>query len=88
VSEGKWLRFVDREVTPRFPDGLTIHDAAGQCRDRASSRIVREPSKVVTIILPGKEDDIERLNQIAEAYKRQFRQQSVGVMLRSACVSF
>jgi hypothetical protein len=40
------------------------------------------------IILPGKEDDIERLNEIAAAYKRRFRQHSVGVILRPACVSF
>ena len=40
------------------------------------------------IVLPGKDDDVERLNEIAEAYKSQFRQQSVGVILRPACVSF
>ena len=40
------------------------------------------------IVLPGEDDDIDRLNQIAEAYKSRFRQQSVAVMLRPACVSF
>ena len=69
-------------------EGLTVYNASGQWRDRANKGIVREPSKIVMIILPGKEDDLERLEEIAEAYKEQFRQQSVGVILRPACVSF
>ncbi len=88
VSEGEWSRFVDREITPRFPDGLTIFNAAGQWRDKASSKIVREPSKIVQIVLPGEVEDIVRLNEIAEAYKTRFKQQSVGVIVRPACVSF
>ena len=88
VSESKWRRFVDREITVRFPEGLTVYNTSGQWRDRANKGIVREPSKIVMIILPGKEDDLERLEEIAEAYKEQFRQQSVGVILRPACVSF
>jgi hypothetical protein len=39
-------------------------------------------------VLPGKEDDLEQLNQIAQAYKSRFRQQSVGIVVRAACVSF
>jgi hypothetical protein len=88
VSEAMWTRFVDGEITPRFPDGLTVFNTVGQWRDSERKTIVREPSKIVMIVLPGKDDDIDRLNQIAEAYKSRFRQQSVAVMLRPACVSF
>jgi len=88
VSEEQWMLFVDHEITPRFPDGLTVFDAAGQWRDQTSNKIVREPSKIVLIVLPGNAEDIARLNEIAEAYKRSFRQQSVGMILRPACVSF
>jgi hypothetical protein len=88
VSQAQWERFLDREITPRFPDGLTVFDARGQWRDADRNRIVREPSKVVTIVLPGKAEDMERLNEIAEAYKKRFKQQSVGMVLRPACVSF
>jgi hypothetical protein len=80
--------FVDNEITPRFPDGLTVFDAAGQWRDQISNKITREPSKIVLIVLPGKDEDFARLNEIAEAYKRTFGQQSVGMILRPACVSF
>jgi len=88
VSETAWARFVAREMTPRFPDGLTITDAIGQWRDRDSGKIVREPSKHVEIVLPGNKDDDARLDAIVTAYKRQFRQQAVGMIVRPACVSF
>ena len=88
VSETQWARFVDREITPRFPDGLTVLSAAGQWRDAARNVVVHEPSKLVQIVLPGHADDLDRLHQIAEAYKSRFRQQSVALILRGACVSF
>lgn len=88
VSAGDFNRFVDREIMSRFPNGLTVFNAAGQWREQASNKIVREPSKVVQIVLPGQVDDIARLNEIVEAYKRRFKQQSVGMIVRPACVSF
>ena len=88
VSEPAWRRFVAREITPRFPDGLTVTDALGQWRDPDSGRIVREPSKRVEIVLPGHADDAARLDAIVSAYKRQFQQRSVGLILQSACVAF
>jgi hypothetical protein len=88
VSESAWSRFVAREMTPRFPDGFTISDASGQGRDRKSGMIVREPSKRVEIVLPGAADDETRLDAIVMAYKRDFHQQSVAVIVRAACVSF
>lgn len=44
VSEAQWLNFLDREITPRFPDGLTVYmpaasgaipPATGSCASRA-----------------------------------------------------
>ena len=87
VSEGDFGRFVDREILSRFPNGLTVFNAAGQWREQASEKIVREPSKVVQIVLPGQLEDIARLNEIVEAYKRRFKQQSVVMIVRPACVS-
>jgi hypothetical protein len=88
VSDAAWTRFVDREITPRFPAGLTIIDARGQWRDPDRNRIVREPSKLVQIVLPGKDEDQQRLDQIAAAYKSRFHQQSVGIIVRAGCVAF
>jgi hypothetical protein len=88
VSESQWGRFVDREIMARFPEGLTVYDAGGQWRDRASNKIMREPSKVVQIVLPGRDDDMTRLSEIVETYKARFKQQSVITIVRPACVSF
>ena len=88
VSEAAWARFLAREVTPRFPDGLTVINASGQWRDRERNKVVREPSKVVQIVLPGAADDEEKLAAVIEAYKREFRQQGVGLIIRPACVRF
>ena len=38
VSEEEWLAFLADTVTPRFPDGLTVLDAAGQWRDGTPAR--------------------------------------------------
>ncbi|HEY4407892.1 MAG TPA: DUF3574 domain-containing protein [Xanthobacteraceae bacterium] len=88
VSEAEWGHFVDREISRRFPDGLTVLDAKGEWRDTVRKTLVHEPSKLVEIVLPGQPDDVARLQEIAAAYKSRFRQQSVGLVVRSACVSF
>ena len=70
VSEAAWGRFVVREMTPRFPDGLTITEAIGQWRDPADGTIVREPAERVEIVLPDHDEDEARLAAIVTAYKR------------------
>jgi hypothetical protein len=88
VSETAWAHFLAGEVTPRFPDGLTVSDAVGQSRNPTTGKIVQEASKRVEIVLPGNADDDPRLDAIVKAYRQQFRQHAVGVIVRSACVSF
>ncbi|MEJ6789843.1 DUF3574 domain-containing protein [Brevundimonas sp. BR2-1] len=87
VSEADWRAFLDEEVTPRFPDGLTVIDAAGQWRSQ-SGAIGREASKVLVIVLSGRSDERARLDAIREAYKRRFRQEAVMLVERAACVAF
>ena len=88
VSEAGWSRFLAAEVTPRFPDGLTVYDAKGQWRAPGSQKISQERSKVVLIAMPPGANNDARLQQIIEAYKTRFKQQSVGLIVRPACVSF
>jgi len=38
VSEAEWRAFLDREVTPRFPSGLSVIDAYGQWRARPRNK--------------------------------------------------
>lgn len=88
VSEADFRRYVEEELTPRFPDGLTIVDAEGQYRDRARGVSVREQSKLVLIAFHDSPHEYRKLEAAAEAYKRRFRQQAVGIIVKRACVSF
>jgi hypothetical protein len=88
VSEKRWRRFLATEITPRFPDGLTVFDARGQWRAPGRKTIARERSKIVMIAMPPGPDNDGRLQDIVEAYKARFKQQSVGLIVRPACVSF
>jgi hypothetical protein len=88
VSEIRFAQFLEREIVPRFPDGLTVVDATGRWRDAGSGRLIREPSKMVTVIVAQDASLQAKIDAIAAAYKRLFRQDSVGVVIRQACVSF
>ena len=88
VSDAAWDRFLSAEVTPRFPDGLTVYDARGQWRNPQTKKISRERSKVVMIAMPPADDNQTRLQNVIDAYKTKFKQQSVGLILRPSCVSF
>jgi len=88
VSEKEFAAFLATEITPRFPDGLTVIDAHGQWRNAGRGTIIREPSKLVKIIFA---DDVQRrtdLDAIEESYKKKFHQQSVLIALQPSCVSF
>lgn len=77
VTETEFERFVDEEVTPSFPDGLTLLAGEGQFRD-SSGDIVEEPSHVLILLYPP--DDREangEIEEIREAYKSEFKQESV-----------
>jgi hypothetical protein len=88
VGGAAWSRFLAREITPRFPDGLTVLDAAGQWRDPVGGRLVREPGKMVIIVTADEAPASERIAAIVAAYKQRFRQRSVGVVSRSVCAAF
>jgi hypothetical protein len=87
VSEADFLKFVDEELTPRFPDGLTVLDGGGQWRS-PEDKLIREASKVVLIVLPQHGDAIGRIEAARAAYKARFHQDSVLLITQPACVSF
>jgi hypothetical protein len=87
ASDARWREFLAREVTPRFPDGLTVYETTGQWRDPATQTITREKSRVLRIIVPA-DTAQDKIVAVADAYKKQFRQKSVGIVTRPACVSF
>jgi hypothetical protein len=86
VSERQFRNFLAAEVTPRFPDGLSVLDAAGQFRD--GRRIVRERTKLVILLVPKPVEVARKVAAIVEAYKTRFRQQSVLRTETAVCLSF
>jgi hypothetical protein len=87
VSDEDWRAFVDQEVTPRFPGGLTVSDVYGQWRG-PHGQFVREPSKALLLVLKGEGDERRGVEAIRAAYVTRFHQQSVLVVEQSACVAF
>jgi hypothetical protein len=87
VSEADFASFLDGEVSPRFPEGLTVIDAEGRWNPPPGS-MIREPAKLVMIVLPGAKDDSSKLDAVRAAYRLRFHQQSVLLMTHGDCVSF
>src|SRR3546814_16065208 len=48
VTAAEWAGFLDEEVTPRFPDGLTVLEGNGQWRN-SKGVITRETETVLVI---------------------------------------
>ena len=78
VTESQFFAFVDQEITPRFPDGLTILKADGQFRG-ANGAIVKEESFVLILLYPAEDfrANSRRINEIRNLYLAQFQQESV-----------
>ena len=87
VSDADWKAFIDEDVTPRFPTGFSVIDSQGQWRG-SNGVIVREPSKVLMLVLDGGPDDPAKITGIRDAYKRRFHQESVLMVTKTACASF
>jgi hypothetical protein len=88
VGDTAWAKFLAREITPRFPDGLTVVDAAGQWRDPVSGRVAGEPSRLVIIVTAADAPADDKIAAIVNAYKDQFHQESVGVVASAVCAGF
>ena len=87
VSDEEWRAFVDQEVTPRFPDGLTILEATGQYRNRAG-RLIQEPTKVLLIVHPPDARSRAAIDEIRALYRKRFDQESVLLLSTISRASF
>jgi hypothetical protein len=87
VTDAQFRDFMDNELTPRFPDGLTVLDGGGQWRGD-ENRLIREAAKVVMIVLTDRPDTERRIDAARAAYKQRFAQESVLLVTQPACVSF
>jgi hypothetical protein len=88
VSEQEFQRFVDSQVTPRFPEGLTLIAATGQFRDRDGT-VRAERTKVLILLYPPRDAHAgARIEAIRSDYRQRFAQQSVLRADSVSCASF
>jgi len=77
VSVRQFRVFLDGEITPRFPDGLTLLIGDGQFRNAAGD-VIRETAFVLTLLYPrSARDSSDRIEEIRNLYKDRFAQESV-----------
>jgi hypothetical protein len=87
ISESQWQAFLRNEVTPRFPNGLTVWEANGQWR-RADGHIGRERAKVLLLVHEENASVRSAIADIVGVYKRAFRQESVLWETAPVCAAF
>jgi hypothetical protein len=87
VSDSAWGTFVREVLTPTFPEGATVWDAAGQWR-APDGTTVRERSFVVELLHPATLDAEARVRSVIDAYKSRFAQQAVLRMVTDVRATF
>jgi hypothetical protein len=93
VTEARWRTFLDKEVTPRFPAGLSVIDVYGQwLSERKQTSPGAHPerirSKLLVIEYPATTENAERIEAIRAAWKQLTGDQSVLKVTQPADVSF
>lgn len=88
ITEAEFNGFLDREVTSRFPDGLTLLNGYGQFRS-STGDLVREQSYLLILFYPAQTQNAnQQVQEIREAYKTAFGQESVLRVDAFSFVSF
>jgi Protein of unknown function (DUF3574) len=87
VSEREWRSFLRNEVTPRFPEGLTVWQADGQYRTSDGS-VARERAKVLLLVHDDTPSVKEAIEAIIGRYKGLFQQESVLWETAAVCAAF
>ena len=88
ISESDWRAFLDREVTPRFPSGLSVVDVYGQWQSKDKDKVERLRSKMLIILHPDNAENRGRIDAIRAAWKQKTGDQSVLRVTEPADVSF
>jgi hypothetical protein len=88
ISEARWRNFLDSEVTPRFPDGLSVLDVYGQWQGKNQTTPERLRTKCLVIDYPDTQPNRDKVEAIRAAWKRLTGDQSVMRVTQPADVSF
>ena len=88
IREAAWRDFLDKEVTPRFPDGLSVLDVYGQWLSKGKTEPERLRSKCLIIDYPNTPANQAKIEAIRKAWKQRTGDQSVLRVTQPADVSF
>ncbi len=88
ISEARWRQFLDTEVTPRFPAGLSVMDIYGQWEGKHEKSPERLRSKLLIIDYPDTQENRVKIDEIRSAWKRMTGDHSVLEVTIPADVSF
>lgn len=88
VAEKSWREFLDREITSRFPDGLSVYDIYGQWRTQGHADIERLHSKEVMLLYADTPQHRADIEVIRSAWKQRSGDLSVLRVTQPAEVSF
>lgn len=88
ISESAWRAFLDKEVTSRFPDGLSVIDVYGQWQGKEEKTPERIRTKMLIIDYPDAQENRDKIEAIRAAWKRLTGDQSVMRVTEPADVSF
>jgi hypothetical protein len=88
VSEAQWRGFLDKEVTPRFPDGLSVVDVYGQWQGVKQPAPERLRSKMLIVDYPDTQQNRDKIEAVRAAWKKMTGDQSVLRVTQPVDVSF
>jgi len=88
ISDSAWRAFLDKEVTPRFPDGLSVIDVYGQWQGKEEKAPERIRTKLLIIDYPDTQENRDKIEAIRTAWKKLTGDQSVMRVTEPADVSF
>ncbi|HKO19557.1 MAG TPA: DUF3574 domain-containing protein [Acidobacteriaceae bacterium] len=88
IRESEWRTFLDREVSPRFPDGLSVVDAYGQWQGKNQTTPERLRTKMLIIDYPDTAENRAKVDAIRAAWKQKTGDQSVMRVTEPADLSF
>nr|WP_314425905.1 DUF3574 domain-containing protein [uncultured Erwinia sp.] len=87
ITDAEWQTFVDKDVTPRFKDGLTVFAAKGQWLGN-DGKLAREESRALMLIHATDRSSEQGIEALRAIYKQRFTQDSVMRVDTPACVAF
>jgi len=88
ISESQWRDFLDKEVTTRFPSGLSVVDVYGQWQGKNQRAPERLRSKMLIVDYPDTQENRDKIEAIRTAWKQRTGDQSVLRVTEPVDVSF